>query len=224
MRDSGPELIRLKRDCEAIQIPSGQPLPLPAGTVVRVTQALGGTYTVTTEYGEMARIAGKDVDALGLRQEAAPATPATVSEAGAAPAAPATPPSTLPPATARLPSAQVAAADVEKLVWDQLKTVYDPEIPVNVVDLGLVYECQLTPLPGDGNQEKGGGNAGGYQVDVKLTLTAPGCGMGDVLKADAEDKIRSVPGVKKASVELVLEPAWNPGMMSEGAKLELGLL
>lgn len=192
-------LIRLKRNCQAIQIPSGTPTVLASGTLVRVMQALGGSYTVTTDRGEMARIAGMDVDALGLEvTTTSTAHPHLVGgEAYTVPS----------------PLAGVRREDVEKLVWDQLKTVYDPEIPVNVVDLGLVYRCQLTPLA-----------AGGNTVEVQLTLTAPGCGMGDVLKADAETKIRSVPGVKEASVTLVLEPPWNPSMMSEAAKLELGML
>jgi probable FeS assembly SUF system protein SufT len=178
------ELITLSRDCEAIAIPYGEKVVLPAGSLVRVMQSLGGTYTVISEQG-LVRIAGQDADALG--QETA-----TASQIGA--------------------SAVVSAPEVEKLVWDQLRAVYDPEIPVNAVDLGLVYVCQITPLP-----------EGGHKAEVKMTLTAPGCGMGPVLHADAESKIKGVPGIQEVEVEIVLDPPWDPSMMSEAAKLELGM-
>ena len=174
----------LSRDCEAIVIPYGEKVVLPAGSLVRVMQSLGGTYTVVSEQG-LVRIAGQDADALG--QETA-----TASQVSA--------------------SAVVSAPEVEKLVWDQLKTVYDPEIPVNAVDLGLVYACQITPLP-----------EGGHKAEVKMTLTAPGCGMGPVLQADAESKIKGVPGIQEVEVEIVLDPPWNPSRMAEAAKLELGM-
>lgn len=182
------EPVKLSRGLEAVQIPSGEKMALPAGTEVRVMQSLGGTYTLMTDIGYMVRIDGKDADAIG--QEAAgpssqPETPAVVG----------------------------GPAEVEKLVWDQLRTVYDPEIPVNVVELGLVYSCKVTPLL-----------EGGNKVDLVMTLTAPGCGMGDVLKEDAKNKVLSVPGVAEASVEMVIEPPWNPDMMSEAAKLELGMM
>ncbi len=180
------ESVTLRRDCEAIQIPSGSKMVLPAGTLVMITQSLGDTYTVTTDHGYMVRIAGKDADAMGLERSTAPA---------AAPQAPQRP------------------EDLEKLVWDQLRTCYDPEIPVNIVDLGLVYECSVTPLEG-----------GGHRAEVKLTLTAPGCGMGGVLAADAQAKIEALAGVREAVVEVVFEPPWNPGMMSVAARLELGLM
>jgi probable FeS assembly SUF system protein SufT len=179
------EPITLSRDCEAIAIPYGEKVVLPAGSLVRVTQSLGGTYTVMTEQGYLVRIAGKDADALGQETAAA-------SQIGA--------------------SAVVGAQEVEKLVWDQLRAVYDPEIPVNAVDLGLVYVCQITPLP-----------EGGHKAEVKMTLTAPGCGMGPVLQADAESKIKGVPGIQEVEVEIVLDPPWDPSMMSEAAKLELGM-
>jgi probable FeS assembly SUF system protein SufT len=180
------ESITLSRDCEAIQIPSGTKMVLPAGTLVMITQSLGDTYTVTTDHGYMVRISGKDADAMGLERSAA------------------------------APLADAAPQDkdeLEKLVWDQLRTCYDPEIPVNIVDLGLVYQCAVTPL-----------EAGGHRADVKLTLTAPGCGMGGVLAADAQGKIEALPGVREASVEVVFEPPWNPSMMSEAARLELGMM
>ena len=180
------EAITLKRDCEAIQIPSGSKMVLPAGTVVMINQSLGDTYTVTTDHGYMVRISGKDADAMGLERTAAA------------------------PIAAEPPQGR---EDLEKLVWDQLRTCYDPEIPVNIVDLGLVYQCSVSPLEG-----------GGQRAEVKLTLTAPGCGMGGVLAADAQAKLETLPGIREAVVEIVFEPQWNPSMMSEAAKLELGMM
>ena len=179
------EAITLGRDCEAFQIPSGMRLTLSAGTRVRLTQSLGGTYTVMTETGLLARIAGKDADAIG--QEI---VPSPTGRAGV-----------------------VAEEPVEKLVWDQLKTCFDPEIPVNIVELGLVYRCEVTPLA-----------AGGNKVEVQFTLTAPGCGMGDVLKKDIESKVRSISGVMDTDIQVVFDPVWNQSLMSEAAKLQLGLL
>lgn len=180
------EPIILSRDCEAIQIPSGQKVSLSAGTRVRVTQALGGSYTVTTDQGYLVSISGKDADAIGKEAEASQAEKVTAVE---------------------------GPADLEKLVWDQLKACFDPEIPVNIVDLGLVYHCQVTPLP-----------EGGNKVDVKFTLTAPGCGMGQVLKTDMESKILSLSGVKGVDVEVVFDPPWDPSMMSDAAKVQLGFM
>jgi probable FeS assembly SUF system protein SufT len=176
------ENLVLTRDCAATQIPSGVPYPVPSGTRVRLSQALGGSYTVMTEQGYLLRIDSKDADALGITEEAAAAS------AAAAP-----------------------SEFSEKLVWDQLKTVYDPEIPVNVVDLGLIYECQVAPVEGGNN------------IDIKMTMTAPGCGMADVLKSDIERKLASLPAVKAVNVQVVLDPPWHPGRMSEGARLQLGL-
>jgi probable FeS assembly SUF system protein SufT len=167
------EPIILSRDCEAIQIPSGQKVSLSAGTRVRITQSLGGSYTVTTDHGYLVSISGKDADVIGKEVAAA-------SQAGRG-------------STAEGP------ADLEKLVWDQLKTCFDPEIPVNIVDLGLVYHCLVTPCPSMPE--------GGNKVDVKFTLTAPGCGMGQVLKTDMESKIVSLPGVE--DVDVVFDPPWD---------------
>jgi len=178
--------ITLSRDCEAIQIPSGVGITLPAGTQAVITQSLGGTYTVATDRG-LARIADKDADALGLQPAAPVAAPVSVGDAE-----------------------QVN----EKAVWDQLKTCYDPEIPVNIVDLGLIYDCSVTP----------GASSGGVRVDIKMTLTAPGCGMGPTLAAEARSKILSVPGVNDADVELVWDPPWNPNMISEAGKMKLGMI
>ena len=174
----------LLRDCEAVRIPSGEPTTLTAGTRVIITQALGGSYTVETEVG-LARISAKDGDALGLEVAQEPAAPSVVSN---------------------------VPVD-EKAVWDQLRTCYDPEIPVNIVDLGLVYDCTVTPQEGKGSK-----------VDVKMTLTAPGCGMGPTIAAEARQKVMSVPGVEDADVELVWDPPWNQAMISEVGKMKLGLI
>jgi probable FeS assembly SUF system protein SufT len=173
------ETLTVARDCLSTQIPSGIPLPLAAGTRVRLTQALGGSYTVMTDQGYMVRIDAKDADALGLSAEdIAAATPQEFSE---------------------------------QLVWDQLRTVYDPEIPVNVVDLGLIYDCKCAPV-----EE-------GQQIDIKMTMTAPGCGMADVLKNDIQRRLAGLPSVKEVRVEVVFDPPWHPGRMSEAARLQLGL-
>jgi probable FeS assembly SUF system protein SufT len=180
--------INLKREVPATRIPSGEPVFLPVGTIVRITQSLGGAYTVESySMGGLFRIAGRDADALGLEVAPEPAAPSAPAEPG--------------------------ADTDENAVWGKLKTVFDPEIPVNVVDLGLVFDMKLSPLPGGGNR-----------VDVKMTLTAPGCGMGASIAGDARMKILEVPGVKEADVELVWEPVWNPSMMTEAAKLTLGLM
>jgi len=176
----------LLRDCEAVRIPSGESCTLRAGTPVIITQALGGSYTVATDFG-LARIADKDADALGL-------------EAAAAPNGTAAP----------------VASDIrveEKSVWDQLRTCYDPEIPVNIVDLGLVYDCLVDQAEGQA-----------AQINVKMTLTAPGCGMGPVIAEEAKQKILAIPGVGDAAVELVWDPPWNQDMISEVGKMKLGLL
>jgi probable FeS assembly SUF system protein SufT len=175
------EPITLTRNCAVIGIPTGISATIPAGTSVRIMQHLGTGYTVLTEYGQMFRIDNKDADALGL----------SIPEATETPAEP--------------------VSFSENLVWDQLKTVYDPEIPVNIVDLGLIYSCQVTPL-----------DEGGKKIEVKMSMTAPGCGMGDVLKRDVETKVARVPEVREVDVEVVFDPPWNPSRMSEAAKLQLG--
>lgn len=173
----------LLRDCTAIRIPSGDVFTIAAGTQVFITQALGGSFTIATDQG-LARITDENADALGL-ESAAPV--AAVIESG-------------------------VVVD-EKAVWDQLRTCYDPEIPVNIVDLGLVYDCIITPREKDG-----------ARVDVKMTLTAPGCGMGPTIAAEAKQKVLSVAGVGEADVELVWDPAWNQAMISEVGKMKLGLI
>ena len=170
------------REVEASEIPSGMRIKIPEGTPLALTQSLGGSYTVVTPYGYMARIEGKDADAIGEE-------PVSLDEAAA------------------------AGKTTEELCWDQLKTCYDPEIPVNIVDLGLVYRCEVTPLA-----------EGGKRVDVRFTLTAPGCGMGDVLREDIKSKLLAVPDVKEAEVQVLFDPPWNMAMMSDAAKLQLGML
>jgi probable FeS assembly SUF system protein SufT len=173
--------ITLTRECKVIEIPSGSGNTLPAGTGVRVMQFLGSSYTVTSAHG-MFRIDVKDADALGLTPASAPPIPA--------------------------PPEMVFS---EQLVWDQLKTIFDPEIPVNIADLGLIYSCVTAPL-----------EQGGRRIDIKMSMTAPGCGMGNVLKADVENKLGSLPEVREVHVEIVFDPAWTPARMSEAAKLQLG--
>jgi len=182
-------MVKITRPVEAIEIPFGTKVMLPAGAEVRITQSLGGTYTVMTDDGYMARIADKDADALGKTPGAAQA-----------------------PAAAAAPSGPVTKESLEKLVWGELETIFDPEIPVNVVELGLVYDCAVSPLGTDG-----------FRVDVKMTLTAPGCGMGDVLKEEAEQKIGALSGVKEAFVEMVVDPPWDPSRMSDAARLQLNM-
>jgi probable FeS assembly SUF system protein SufT len=174
----------LKRDCAAIRIPSGEAITLTTGTPVFITQALGGSFTVATDQG-LARIANADADALGIE---------AVAGEEAAP----------------------VRTDIkveEKQVWDQLRTCYDPEIPVNIVDLGLVYDCAVEQPEGQG-----------AKVQVKMTLTAPGCGMGPVIAQEAQQKILGLPGVSEADVILVWDPPWNQAMISEVGKMKLGLI
>lgn len=175
--------ITLKRDCDAILIPAGTKITLPKSSPVMITQSLGGSYTVATEYG-LARIIDADADALGLEPTIKP-----------------------PPA-----GTEPAELD-EKAVWDQLKTCYDPEIPVNIVDLGLVYDCRIEPQP-----------TGGAKVSVQMTLTAPGCGMGPTICAEAKQKIEALPGVAEADVQMVWDPPWNQSMISEVGQMKLGLI
>jgi len=176
----------LSREVIATQIPSGAPVTIAAGTKVHITQTLGGSFTVLIDFG-LARIDGKDADALGeqVPEHAPAAAPAPASD---------------------------QAPDPES-VWDQLKKVYDPEIPVNIVDLGLVYSMEIEKTP-----------AGGHHVNVSMTLTAPGCGMGPAIAEDARSKVMVVPGVSSAEVRLVWEPPWNQSMISEEGKMRLGLV
>ncbi len=177
------EPIKFERDCAVVMVPQGEGVTLPAGSIGYITQSLGGSFTVFVE-GNLFRVAGTDADAIGKQPVPAPELPAGASD-----------------------------DDVELLVWKQLGTCFDPEIPVNIVDLGLIYSCTVEPL-GDGRR----------RVSVEMTLTAPGCGMGEVLVDDVRDKLERVPTVAVADVELVFDPPWNQSMMSEAARLETGML
>ena len=177
------EPVRLERDCPAIMVPQGQQVTLPAGQSGYITQALGGSFTLFVD-GNLFRINGADADALGKES----------------------------PDPLELPDDAVDE-DVERLVWQQLRTCYDPEIPVNIVDLGLIYDCTI-------DKEEDGRR----RVRVAMTLTAPGCGMGDILVDDVRSKIERIPTVAEADVELTFDPPWNHSMMSDVAKLETGML
>jgi probable FeS assembly SUF system protein SufT len=177
------EEVVLERDVEVSAIPYGDRISLQKGHPVIITQALGGTYTLVTMQGYMVRLDGQDADAIG-KEPQAPPTPE-----------------------------ELASRSVDELVWDQLRTCYDPEIPVNIVELGLVHSADVTDLPD-----------GGKKVAVRFTLTAPGCGMGDVLRQDIEAKLLRIPGVKEADVQVQLDPPWDQTKMSDAARLQLGLM
>ncbi|HKI69831.1 MAG TPA: putative Fe-S cluster assembly protein SufT [Verrucomicrobiae bacterium] len=179
------EPVILSRDVEASVVPVGTKVTLQKGEQAYVTQSLGGSYTVIVN-GNMFRMDGKDADALGLEVTQKPASAA---------------------------SGPVTQEQVEKEIWNQLRSCYDPEIPVNIVDLGLVYDCHVEPM-----------GANNFKVGVKMTLTAPGCGMGPVLQQDVQNKLLNLESVDDVSVELVWDPPWNQSMLSEAAKLQLGLV
>ena len=181
MQRSDNEPVTFTRDVEAIIVPAGMNVTLRQGQQGFITQALGGSFTVYVE-GNLFRIAGKDADALGKEAADVPHLPPNASD-----------------------------EDVRELAWQQMKTCYDPEIPINVVDLGLVYSCDVTAEPE------------GRVVSITMTLTAPGCGMGQVLVDDVRRRVSLVPNVKNVAVELVFDPPWSRDMMSEEAQLELGL-
>jgi len=176
--------ITLTRDVEAAVIPVGSKVTLQKGEQAHITQSLGGAYTVIVN-GNMFRIENKDADALGFE----------------------------PAAKAASTGAPVNQEQLEKEIWNQLRSCYDPEIPVNIVDLGLIYDCHLAPLA-----------PSSFRVDVKMTLTAPGCGMGPMLAQDVQNRLLGLEGVDDVAVELVWDPPWNQAMMTEAAKLQLGLL
>ncbi len=176
------EPVTFSRDCDAVLIPVGEAVVLHEGLNGFITQSLGGSFTVYIE-GNLFRVAGIDADAIGKEPIKPPEVPENATE-----------------------------DEIESVVWQQMQTCYDPEIPINIVDLGLIYECEIDRDA-----------AGERIVDVKMTLTAPGCGMGDILMADVRDKIEIVPTVARANVELVFDPPWNQSMMSEAARLETGL-
>ena len=177
------ETVTLSRDVVGVLIPAGTRVELPEGAEASITQALGGSYTVQMQ-GHLFRIEGKDADAIGK-------TPAGVPDI----------------------APDASEEEVEKAVWQQMKTCYDPEIPIDIVELGLIYECRLEPI-----EDRG------WRVRVIMTLTAPGCGMGDVLVADVKSKVVQIPGVREAEVELVFDPPWTREMMSEAAQLQAGFM
>lgn len=183
MYSRSSEPVRFERDCTAVLVPQGDVVNLPAGSVGYITQALGGSYTVFVE-GNLFRIAGADADAIGKEAQEPLELPADAGD-----------------------------DTVEQMVWKQLRTCFDPEIPINVVDLGLVYEAVVTRRE-DGER----------LVEVRMTLTAPGCGMGDILVDDVRNKLEMIPTVAEADVELVFDPPWTRAMMSEAARLETGML
>lgn len=178
------EEVTLCREAKAVQIPYGYEVTLPAGSKGTIVQSLGGAYTVIAENGMMVRVSGDDVEALGKEISTGP----------------------------QIDENNLTKEDLEKLVWDQLRTCYDPEIPVNIVDLGLVYACEL--------KERQDAR---YDVEIKMTLTAAGCGMGPVLAGDVRSKVVALPSINDADVQVVWDPVWDRTMMSEAAKLQLGI-
>jgi probable FeS assembly SUF system protein SufT len=183
MYHSQNEPVTFVRDCPAVLIPAGERVTLPEGSTGFMTQALGGSFTIYIE-GNLFRIAGHDGDAIGKAPLTAPDVPDDATE-----------------------------ADIESAVWQQLRTCYDPEIPINIVELGLVYECKIERTP-----------SGNRVVKVRMTLTAPGCGMGEVLAQDVREKIEMIPTVERADVELVFDPPWSQAMMSDAARLQTGMM
>ena len=178
---SDNNFIKLSKDCGGILIPSGDQINLKKGTPVKITQSLGGYFTLYVN-GNLVKLDGKDADAIGKRVDSS--------------------------------SLNAAAKGFdEKLIWEQLKTCFDPEIPVNIVDLGLIYNLDYKKL--DNNQ---------YYINIKMTLTAPGCGMGPAIAADAEGKVKGLPFVDDVLIELVWDPIWNQDMMTEEARLKLGMI
>jgi metal-sulfur cluster biosynthetic enzyme len=195
------QTVKLTRTTEVIEIPSGRVSTLPENISVRIMQSRGDSYTVWTDYGQMYRIDGKDADALGLQTHDGSSVAEQPGEFN------------------------------EQMVWDILKSVYDPEIPVNIVDLGLIYSCKITPTAnGDqpattlspDNTGEAATQSQDKRIDIEMSMTAPGCGMGGVLKADVESRLSRLPSVKQVHVEVVLDPPWDQSRMSEAARLQLG--
>ena len=182
MRTHENEPFVVSREVRAVIVPAGVEVRLKPGQAGYITQALGGSFTVYLE-GNLFRIAGEDADAIGKESVKAPELPPNATE-----------------------------EDVRKLAWDQMRSCYDPEIPINIVDLGLVYECEVRA-----------NDDGTRSVEIKITLTAPGCGMGDILVDDVKDKVERIPTVREARVELTFDPPWNQSMMSDAARLQTGM-
>ena len=201
------EVVELRRDCPVVLVPSGRRAVLAAGDQVVVVQRLGGSFTVQIGHGTFVRIDGADADALGIEAETVAGDHGSGEHRAGEHRAERQGAQSRPGGE----RAGFRAPDVDE-VLDRLRTVYDPEIPVNVVDLGLIYGCEVHPA-----------HSGGYRVAVWMSMTAPGCGMGDVLRAEAAERILEIPGVTGAEVELVFEPPWDLGRMSEAARLQLGM-
>jgi probable FeS assembly SUF system protein SufT len=173
----------IQREVDAVMVPSGHAIKLQPGLAGFISQALGGSFTLYIE-GNLYRLAGSDADAIGKEPLVAPQLPPNSTE-----------------------------DDVRQIAWQQMKTCYDPEIPINIVDLGLIYDCNVTP-----------NDDGTRSVEVQMTLTAPGCGMGDVLVQDVREKIEQIPTVREARVDLVFDPPWRREMMSPAAQLQMGMM
>jgi probable FeS assembly SUF system protein SufT len=186
------DIFNLSRDVDVSIIPAGDKVTLAKGVPAYITQSLGGSYTVVVK-GNMYRVEGKDADALGMELEATPAEKATQA---------------------------TTEGELDDQIWEQLKTVYDPEIPVNLADLGLIYSRKASPLYDEVTFKP----TGSWRVDIKMTLTAPGCGMGPMLQDDVKNKVLCIKGVDEVDVQLVWDPPWGNDMMSDGAKLELGMM
>jgi probable FeS assembly SUF system protein SufT len=182
------DTVRFTRDVEVIQVPSGDKLVVHEGDSGLITQAMGGTYTIVTNNGFMVRLPEKDADAIGRDDVAEQAKQKTAIEVS-------------------------SAEEMTELVWDQLRTCFDPEIPVNIADLGLIYKCEVAPM-----------EIGGYEVDIDMTLTAPGCGMGEVLAAEVQDKLLAIPQLKSANINIVFDPPWDFHMIPDATKLTLGMM
>jgi probable FeS assembly SUF system protein SufT len=182
----GDKVIVLKRACTAVMVPTGEKVPLAAGTSVWLTQALGGSYTVMTDRGHLVRIDGDDGDAIGMTQ--------------------------LPRRDPLDISGSASLEEVQEWVWEELKQCFDPEIPINIVDLGLIYDCSVSPAEG-----------GGYTAYVRFTLTAQGCGMGQFLKEDIRNRLLAVGSIREVDVDLVWDPPWSQTRMSPAAKQQLGI-
>lgn len=177
------EGVTLTRDVQAVVVPMGDKVNLPEGTACTITQSLGGSFTVYIA-GNLFRIAGEDADALGKENTGGPELPENATD-----------------------------EDVKALIWEQLKTCYDPEIPINIVDLGLVYECEIEHSE-DGNR----------RLRIAMTLTAPGCGMGDIIAEDVRSKMMAIPSIEHTDVDLVFDPPWTMEHMSEAAKIQAGMI
>jgi probable FeS assembly SUF system protein SufT len=182
MRVAENEPVIIHRDVEAVMVPSGQAITLKMGLAGYITQALGGSFTLYVE-GNLYRIAGDQADAIGKEVVRPPTLPPNATE-----------------------------EDVRELAWQQMRSCYDPEIPINIVDLGLVYECKV-----------GANEDHTRSLSVSMTLTAPGCGMGDVLVQDVKEKLAAIPTVRDVDVQLTFDPPWSQSMMSEAARLQTGM-